>query len=81
MKQRRLGDVIKARMGTDPLGRHFWFEELPGFSGKYAPPGTMVYGPFATRSECEENQRLVLLNSQCEVVHGGNWDPAWDRKQ
>jgi hypothetical protein len=81
MKQRRVGEVIKARMGTDPLGRHFWFEEPPGFSGKDPPQGTMVHGPFATRAECEESQRLVLLGPQCEVVYGGNWAPAWDRGQ
>jgi hypothetical protein len=33
MKKRRVGDTINVRIGTDALGRHFWFEEPSGFSG------------------------------------------------
>ena len=81
MKKRNIGDVIMARTGIDSLGRYFWYEEPPGFTGDYPPPGATVYGTFATRAECNESQRLVLLGPQCEVVEGGDWDPAFDTMQ
>ena len=76
-EQRQSGEAIKVRMGRDSLGRYFWFEEPPLFYSKSPPPGTEVYGPFATEAGCEESQQLVLLGPQCEVEHGGTW-PAWD---
>jgi hypothetical protein len=80
--KRKVGDVIRAIGGRGPDGNYYWFEAAAGYrQGDQPPPGTQVYGPFATEAESNESQRLVLLGPQCEVIDGGAWNPAWDRMQ
>jgi hypothetical protein len=87
-KQRRsarkpvqLGDVVKVQAFQNTItGLHYWFEIPEGQTlGNQVPPDVTVHGPFKTEKEVEIDQLLVLGIS--EVIHGGTWDPAWDRPQ
>jgi hypothetical protein len=78
IKRRTLGEVIIVGIGTDSLGRFFWFEAPAGLPERASPPpGTTIHGPFATLAECEESQRLVLFGPQCEVSDGGPSEGGW----
>jgi hypothetical protein len=56
--RKKIGDTIWTRNGVDAIGQHYWFAE-------HEPD--VVHGPFQTEAESIENQRLVLLGSDCEV--------------
>jgi hypothetical protein len=63
-------------------GMQYWFEQPEGRTWEDGvPEGVDIHGPFTTEAEVEQNQRLVLLGPECEITHGGMWDPAWDRLQ
>ena len=72
-RKRQVGQMISATTGRDALGRYWWFE------GNYQP--SEVHGPFASKTECDADQRTVLLEPECEITFGGGWNPAGDRRQ
>ena len=81
----KVGDVVCTttinavmRDGSTAL---FWIEVPEGMTNEHAAETQEWHGPFKTHEEVAENQRLVLLGPQCEVTHGGMWDPNWDRRQ
>jgi hypothetical protein len=71
--KRQVGDFVTVDYGTDASGQFFFWCDR-------SEP-TQVHGPFRSLIEAEENSRVTLLGPQCEVEHGGKWDPAWDRAQ
>jgi hypothetical protein len=73
-KQRwpKLGEKIEIDYGQDPQGQWWWRDRRVIDA---------VYGPYATLEESEKASQVAVLGPQCEVQFGGNWDPAWDRKQ
>jgi hypothetical protein len=81
-KTAEVGMVIKTQGFIADDGMHYWFEPPNNWTQDDGlPDGADIYGPFTTATEVEENQRRVLLGPECEVTHGGMWDPAWDRLQ
>jgi hypothetical protein len=40
-----------------------------------------LHGPFETRAEAEKDAKIAIVGENCEIVQGGMWDPAWNRRQ
>ena len=74
-KQRwpQVSEKIFIDYGRDPNRQWWWKCEW------HDPENT--YGPFATMAETEKHSQVTVLGPQCEVKHGGQWDPAWERPQ
>lgn len=63
--QRQLGDVVHVQ--TIIMNGSFWWFQCPvNCEPGTIPPGVQLHGPFATDTDCDEDQRLVLFGPQCE---------------
>ena len=84
-RMRKVGEVIRAttiraamRDGTTAL---YWIVVPEGMTNEQAAETQEWHGPFKTDAEVLKSQRAVLLPPGCKVIHGGKWDPAWDKMQ
>jgi hypothetical protein len=59
----------------------FWFIQPDGMTTEQAFESQTIHGPFQTKEQAEEDQRVTIMGPQCEVTLGGQWDPAWDKPQ
>jgi hypothetical protein len=71
--------VVKAQSFRDEQGLLYWFEEPDDWTKQDGLPDVDIHGPFRTEAEVDEDQRRVLLPSDCEVEEGGDWNPESDR--
>jgi len=71
-KRRKVGEVVLIDYGRDASGQFWWIER--------SDP-TSPHGPFPTEAEAQKDSEVTLFGGQCEIRDGGQWDPAWDRKQ
>jgi hypothetical protein len=44
-------------------------------------PEIEANGPFRSHAETEADSQNVALGPEAEITDGGQWDPAWNRKQ
>ena len=63
--------VILIDRGRDRLGQSWWRNQSD----------LRMHGPFRTEAEAQRNSEIVTLGPECEIEHGGQWDPAWDSMQ
>ena len=74
------GDVVFISYGRDQSGGWWWVEaSLRGCIHDISQ--YRHGGPFRTQAEAHGDSEIKTLGPQCEVVFGGQWDPAWDRPQ
>jgi hypothetical protein len=69
----RLGDKVTFNYGIDYDGQRWWWCDQY-LAGK-------KHGPFRTEAECERHSEVTVFGPKCKFTDGGQWDPAWDRKQ
>jgi hypothetical protein len=74
--------VVETQSFRSGNGMYYWFEQPEGWTREDGVrEGLAIHGPFTTKTEADENQRLVLLGPDCKVTDGGMRNPAWDRLQ
>jgi hypothetical protein len=80
-----VGDVLIAQTyalrDADGMVGLFWYSVPEGMTDQQASETQPHRGPFKTKSELMEDQRITLLGEQGVVKEGGMWDPAWDKPQ
>ena len=76
----REGDTVFISYGRDQSGGWWWVEA--NVHGRLHDISQYRRaGPFRTRAEAEKDSQLTTFGPQCEITHGGQWDPAWDNLQ
>jgi hypothetical protein len=68
----KVGEAIHTDVGLGSDGKFYWRESRD--------PATK-HGPFNTQAEADQNCRVTIFGPECEFSHGGQWDPAWEKKQ
>ena|SRR5258708_6327455 len=73
--------IVRVRPdGPDGPVLFYWFaSERPD-----ASPGdddVELGGPYDTEAEADAAARIAIAGEDCEIEHGGMWDPAWSRPQ
>jgi hypothetical protein len=74
------GDVIHVSYGRNSLG-FWWAETEKEIHGLMDLRQLRHGGPFRTQEEAQRDSEIKLLGPQCEIAHGGMWDPKWDQPQ
>jgi hypothetical protein len=65
----------------DGVQQVFWFIKPDGMALEQAFESQPIHGPFQTKEQADEDQRVTIFGEQCTMTYGGEWDPAWDKPQ
>jgi hypothetical protein len=72
-KQRRRDkalNILYVDFAFDTEGQ-YWWKQADG----------IMHGPFISEEAAKKDFETTTFGSQCIIKDGGQWDPAWDKKQ
>jgi hypothetical protein len=85
----RLGVAIQtgvARVVLDapdgPQATYYWWAtENPNATPEEIMATSGLHGPYGTEAEAENAAQVAVVGSDCTIIEGGVWDPAWEKPQ
>jgi hypothetical protein len=73
--------IVRVRHGgpDGPVSFYWFASERPDASPE--DDDVELGGPFDTEAEADAAARIAIAGENCEITHGGMWDPAWSKPQ